>query len=65
MLGGGSLWLVAEIYFRLTGRGMGGGDIKLLAMMGAFMGWKAVLPVIFRFVGGISGRRAFDVVEAG
>lgn len=48
LLGGGSLWLVAEVYHRLTGQeGMGGGDIKLLAMMGAFLGWKAVLPVIF------------------
>lgn len=44
--GGGFLYLVAIIFERLTGReGMGGGDIKLLAMIGAWMGWKA-LPFI-------------------
>lgn len=43
LIGGGILWLVAEGYARLTGReGMGGGDIKLLAMIGAFLGWRAV-----------------------
>jgi len=48
LLGGGSLWLIAIIYEFLTkNEGMGGGDIKLLAMIGAFLGWKAILPIIF------------------
>jgi leader peptidase (prepilin peptidase)/N-methyltransferase len=42
-LGGGTLWIVAAGYEWLTGReGMGGGDIKLLAMIGAFLGWRAI-----------------------
>ncbi len=46
--GGGSLWLVAEIYMLIAKKeGMGGGDIKLLAMMGALIGWKGVLFTIF------------------
>lgn len=58
LLGGGSLLLVAYAYQRLTGKdGMGGGDIKLLAMMGAFLGWKAVPFIIFAssLVGSIIG----------
>jgi len=58
LLGGGSLLLVAWLYQRLTGKeGMGGGDIKLLAMMGAFLGWKAVPFIIFvgSMVGSVVG----------
>lgn len=48
LFGGGALWLIAILYEFLTkNEGMGGGDIKLLAMIGAFLGWKAILPVIF------------------
>ena len=44
--GGGSLFLVAVVFEKITGReGMGGGDVKLLAMIGAWMGYMA-LPYI-------------------
>ncbi len=48
LAGGGSLYLVAWGYQLITRReGMGGGDIKLLAMIGAFFGWPGVLFTIF------------------
>lgn len=48
LLGGGIFYAIALGYYLLTKRqGMGGGDIKLLAMIGAFQGWQAVPFVIF------------------
>ena len=48
LAGGGSLWIVAWTYSLITRKeGMGGGDIKLLAMIGAFIGWKGVVFTVF------------------
>jgi leader peptidase (prepilin peptidase)/N-methyltransferase len=58
LLGGGSLILVATLYQWLFKReGMGGGDVKLLAMIGAFLGWKAVLLTILlsSLIGSVTG----------
>jgi leader peptidase (prepilin peptidase)/N-methyltransferase len=49
LLGGGLFYLIAV----LSRGGMGGGDIKMIAMVGAVLGWKAVLLTIF--VGALSG----------
>jgi leader peptidase (prepilin peptidase)/N-methyltransferase len=48
LAGGGSFYLIAWVYYLITKReGMGGGDIKLLAMIGAFQGWQALPFVVF------------------
>lgn len=47
LLGGGFLWSIAHIYYLMRKEeGMGGGDIKLLAWVGAVLGWKAIPFVI-------------------
>lgn len=45
--GSGLLWLVAEAYFRLRHReGMGLGDVKMMLLVGAFLGPKRTLLTI-------------------
>jgi leader peptidase (prepilin peptidase) / N-methyltransferase len=47
LAGGGVLWILGEAYYRYSGQeGMGGGDVKMLAMIGAFLGWKLVLVTL-------------------
>jgi leader peptidase (prepilin peptidase)/N-methyltransferase len=56
--GGGTLWAIAEIYYRVRKEeGLGMGDVKMLAMIGAFLGWKLMLLtlVLASFSGTIVG----------
>jgi leader peptidase (prepilin peptidase) / N-methyltransferase len=70
ILGGGLIWLIgfgttffSFYYYKLKGiderplEGMGMGDVHLLAMVGAMLGWKAALLTIFIgiFVGSFMG----------
>lgn len=53
-----SLWSVYWGFKLLTGKeGMGFGDFKLLAAIGAFCGWQAILPVVLMssLIGAIAG----------
>jgi leader peptidase (prepilin peptidase)/N-methyltransferase len=54
LIGGGTLWLIGEAYYRYSGQeGMGGGDVKMLAMIGAFLGWKlAIVTLVFSSIAG-------------
>ena len=58
VLGYGLFWMVARLFLMVTGReGMGYGDFKLLAMLGAFMGWQALPFIVFSssLVGAVVG----------
>jgi leader peptidase (prepilin peptidase) / N-methyltransferase len=63
-LGGGVLWAVAWGYERTAGvEGMGLGDVKLLAMIGAFLGWQAIPAVLI--IASITGSLAGLAVMLG
>jgi leader peptidase (prepilin peptidase) / N-methyltransferase len=57
-LGGGVLYAIAAAYYAVRKEeGMGMGDVKMLAMVGAFLGWQAVLLtlVLSSFAGAVIG----------
>ncbi len=58
LLGGGVLFAIGEAYYRTRGvEGMGMGDVKMLAMIGAFLGWPLMLLtlIIASFAGAVFG----------
>ena len=47
VVGGTFLFVVSETYYRIRGReGLGMGDVKMLAMIGAFLGWELTLVTL-------------------
>jgi leader peptidase (prepilin peptidase)/N-methyltransferase len=47
-----SLWSVYQLFRLLTGKeGMGFGDFKLLAALGAWLGWQMLLPIVIGAAG--------------
>lgn len=64
LIGGGVLLAIAFVYELITKReGMGGGDIKLLAMIGGFLGWKSLIFILLfsSFSGAIIGIAAMVI----
>jgi leader peptidase (prepilin peptidase) / N-methyltransferase len=60
-VGGGLPLLTAEVYYRVRGiEGLGMGDVKMLAMIGAFLGWQATLITLM--VASISGSIAGTIL---
>ena len=56
--GGGALFVIAEVYYRIRKvDGLGMGDVKMLAMIGAFLGWQLTLVTLMlaSFWGSIVG----------
>ena len=54
VVGGGFLWLVGWLWERLRGvEAMGLGDVKMMLMVGAFLGWS--LTILTIMIGALSG----------
>lgn len=58
IIGYSSLWIIAQVFYRITGReGMGYGDFKLVSAFGAWFGWPMLIMIILiaSFLGAIGG----------
>ena len=61
LVGGSTFLIISEIFYRVRGIvGMGGGDIKFIAAVGALLGWQQVILIIFlsAFMGSLIGLMA-------
>ena len=64
LIGGGVFYAISMSYYVIRKQeGLGGGDIKLLAMLGAFLGWQSLFFIIFAssltgLVGGLIAMRS-------
>ncbi|MDQ3819967.1 MAG: prepilin peptidase [Acidobacteriota bacterium] len=63
LAGGGSLWLIGWLWERLRGvEAMGLGDVKMMFMVGAYLGWR--LTILAIFLGVLTGSVAGVAVMA-
>src|SRR5882724_4352492 len=61
LAGGGSLWLMGFLWEKLRGvEAMGFGDVKMMLMVGAFLGWR--LTILTILLGALTGSIAGIVV---
>jgi leader peptidase (prepilin peptidase)/N-methyltransferase len=67
-VGGGVFWAISKTYFLIRKEeGLGGGDIKLLAVIGAFLGWEAIpfVLLVASISGSLAGLLAMRVSQKG
>jgi len=58
LIGGGLIWWIRALYFFIRGfEGMGLGDVKMMSVVGAFLGWISALGVLLlgSIIGSVAG----------